>query len=328
MRTASKASGPQVSVVICTRDRVPALRHALASIAHAAAAADLRIELIVVDNGTAADGTSDLVRDFAARAEFDVCLLQEARPGLARARNLGLRAAAADILVLTDDDCRMAPDYFVQLAALYATATGPAMIGGRVDLGDPADLPITIKTDDRPANFEGLGAGGFILGCNMTLNRAAVAALGPFDERLGAGSPLKSAEDTDYIYRAWRAGIPIAYEPRLRVAHFHGRRSAAEGRRLMHGYAVGNGALYAKHIRTPLIRQLYWDLRAACHEPLGAPRSAPPFGLPYRRVVAANLTGMALFCGLWLRAWVDRGRNDATRACTRPSARAAPRSVE
>ena len=47
--------------------------------------------------------------------------------------------------------------------------------GGRVDLGDPRDLPFTIKTDETPATLGSAAhPGGFILGANMALTRSAV----------------------------------------------------------------------------------------------------------------------------------------------------------
>lgn len=315
MWTSSQIAPPQVSVVICTRNRVSSLDMALKSLQQAAARTeDVSIELVVVDNGKPADGTRTLVEAFATQSSLIIRVIPEAYPGLARARNTGLRAAAGEIIVLTDDDCCVAPDYFVQLRALYADVTGPVIIGSRVDLGTTADLPLTIKTEDQAARFNGVGVGGFILGCKMTLMRAVVAALGPVDERLGARSLLKACEDTDYVYRALLAGIPIAYEPRLRVAHFHGRRTLLEAHTLMRGYGIGNGALYIKHIRTPLIRQLYWDLKDVWRGLWGSVPPAPPYGLSHARVVPANMIGMVLFCGLLLRRQgrisVDASRNN------------------
>jgi len=64
-------------------------------------------------------------------------------------------------------------------------------------------------------------AGGFILGCNMAMQRIVFDKLGPFDERFGAGAVFKSGEDTDYVLRAYFAGIPVEYVPDMVVYHFH-----------------------------------------------------------------------------------------------------------
>ena len=179
------------------------------------------------------------------------------------------------------------------------------MRGGRVELGDPADLPFTIKCDDEPARMAELThPAGFIMGANMTMRRDVVGRIGLFDERFGAGAPFHAAEDTDYVYRAYRAGIPVEYVPDMAVRHFHGRRTEQSIARLNHGYQVGNGALYAKHVRDlRLLRHFYWDcktmLRAICS---GHNTYDAALGLTYTDVIAANLKGMALFGIETLRA--------------------------
>ncbi|KQS82280.1 hypothetical protein ASG32_23695 [Methylobacterium sp. Leaf361] len=82
----------------------------------------------------------------------------------------------------------------------------------------------------------------------------------------------------------------------------------------MRGYGIGNGALYIKHIRTPLIRQLYWDLKDVWRRLWGSVPPAPPYGLSHVRVVPAIMIGVVLFCGLLLRRQgrisVDASRNN------------------
>jgi GT2 family glycosyltransferase len=100
------------------------------------------------------------------------------------------------------------------------------------------------------------------------MSRAIYNQLGPFDENLGAGCPIPAGEDTDYIFRAYEAGIALEYVPNLVVFHHHGRRTVAEARKLWHNYMVGSGALYAKHfLRCPsLCLQAKWDLPAVIRE--------------------------------------------------------------
>ena len=287
-----EARVPDVSVVICTRDRVASLIPTLDAI-HAAAnaAAPLAIELVVVDNGSS-DGTSAAAAQWAETAGRAIKIVAEPRPGLAIARNSGMRAAAGEIIVFTDDDCRVEIDYFTTLARLYPDRRAPRMIGGRVLLGDDRDLPVTIKEDLEGAEFAGTSAGGFILGCNMTMTRAAWDKIGQMDERLGAGTPYRSAEDTDYIIRAHMAGVPITYDPSLCVHHFHGRRSLPEVQKLFSGYSVGNGALYAKYFGTSFARQFRWDLQDAVREVFGRAAFKPELGITYRSILIGNVTGM------------------------------------
>ncbi len=291
-----------VSVVICTRNRAHALHASLASVATAAQAAGARTELVIVDNAST-DGTAAVIDAWAETAGLPVTLVQEARKGLATARNAGVRAAHGTVLAFTDDDCRLAPDYLRTLLELTARDAGPVVRGGRVDLGNPADLPYTIKTDPAPATYDGgRHPGGFIHGCNMAMTRATFDRLGEFDERFGAGAPLEAGEDTDYLYRAYLAGIPVEYAPSLVVAHHHGRRSRAEVAKLNAIYARGNGALYVKYARHwHLFRNFYWDLKGSVREAFGGAPFDPHFGFTFRANVFGCLQGMGRFAALTLR---------------------------
>jgi len=283
---------PVVSLLICTRNRAPALKGALDSVSQAAAhARDVAFELIVVDNGST-DQTQKVFADWAAGARLDARLIFEGRPGLSVARNVGMRAARGDIIAFTDDDCRLDADFLATLVKIYDGVDGPLFIGGRVELGDVRDKPITIKTELTPAEFDGLGAGSFIIGCNMAFNRAAMTLIGDMDERLGAGTPLYASEETDYIWRAHVAGVPLRYLPQLAVRHFHGRRTVEECRKLMHGYCIGNGALYAKYPGSLLARQLRWDIKCAVLELFGKVEYDPELGLSYRAKLWGNMIGI------------------------------------
>ncbi len=104
--------------------------------------------------------------------------------------------------------------------------------------------------------------GGFIMGANLAMTADAVARVGPFDERFGAGARFISAEDTDFLFRALGQGIAVRYDPRFAVDHYHGRRCPAEVVRLLAGYSYGDGALYAKHLLKDfrILKAVYQDI--------------------------------------------------------------------
>jgi glycosyltransferase involved in cell wall biosynthesis len=246
--------------LICTRNRCASLAATLESVTLAAAAVretGVQIEVMVVDNGST-DGTSALIAQWSQDQPFRVSLVEEPRPGLARARNSGLAHCTGPIIAMTDDDCIVHADYFVRLIAAFAKAQGPAIIGGRILLGNPADLPVTVKLEDHPMVAPpGEFPGGFVMGANLAFGADVLAAVGPFDERFGAGAPFVAAEDTDFLFRASGLGIQLLYDPLIVVDHHHGRRDVADETRLLAGYSFGDGALYAKHWRTdPRARQM------------------------------------------------------------------------
>jgi hypothetical protein len=142
--------------------------------------------------------------------------------------------------------------------------------GGRVELGDPTDLTLSIKTSRdlmrwsrrmNSARHDYLGSS--IVGCNMALRRTVAERIGPFDERLGPGVSIPASEDTDWIYRAYSADVTIEYVPDMVIYHCHGRKRQSEGDKLFVNYATGHGAVYAKSFfRDPnLCRKFWWDVK-------------------------------------------------------------------
>lgn len=265
----------KLSVIIATRNRAPAIRPCLDSIATAFAnAAPLAAEIVVVDNGST-DNTSQIVTQWAATSPFPVHLLYEPKAGLSRAHNLALRTAQGELIAFTDDDCRLHPEYANDLLRHAAADGEPVVRGGRIELGDPSDLPLTINTrpeamrwNRRMNSLRHLPMCGLISGCNMTIPRTIVEKLGPFDERFGSGAIIPAGGDTDYFFRAYLAYVTLEYVPDMAVAHFHGRKTPDVGRKLLIRYLIGLGALLAKHAwkHPNLARQSYWDLKNAFKE--------------------------------------------------------------
>jgi glycosyltransferase involved in cell wall biosynthesis len=296
-----------ISFIICTRNRSSALRRALDSIVVASQTEpETSVEIIVVDNGST-DATMTLASQWAETAALAVRVIYEPRQGLAIARNAGVRDASGDILVFTDDDCQVSPCYIRKLLDHYTKDQEPVIRGGRVERGDPRDLAFTIKTDPMPARLRyDVHPGGFILGCNMAMTREIIERIGTFDERFGAGSPFKAAEETDYFYRAYLAGIPVEYQPDMVVFHYHGRRDVGELRKLHHGYSVGNGALHAKH-GWSLFKYSCRDIRDSIAELVfGKRHYRAELGISYGSVVIGSAIGVMLY---WKSSLSERIRS-------------------
>ena len=265
----------KLSIIVCTYNRSHAIAPCLDSIAASLKMAmPVAAEIVVVDNAST-DDTSATVKNWSLSSSFPVRLVYEPRKGLSCARNCGMNAATGELLIFTDDDCHLDENYIQRALACDSKDVGMVLRGGSVALGNSADLPLTIKTLDtthqwnkalRSARHENLG--NTLLGCNLMMRKTTAQRLGSFDERLGAGSIIPGGEDTDYIYRAYLAGITIEYLPELIVYHHHGRKKLTDGHRLLQNYMLGSGALYAKYLfKDPdLCRQLYWDIKNAIKE--------------------------------------------------------------
>lgn len=256
------ASRPlDASVIICTHNRSAALQQTLEALTKLTIPFDLRYEILIIDNAST-DGTIAVIE--RAAGKLPIHYLFEKQPGAGRARNKGILQAKGRVIFITDDDCIPEPDW-LEIGIGLLASNQRQLIGGRVDLHDPSDLPITIKTETDPQELTSVAnIFGFLHSCNMILGHCVLDEIGLFDPLLGPGTPCCAADDTDLIYRAFRAGVPIRYRPELRIAHAHGRKSPVDGERLRRNYAIANGAITLKHLihgRLDLLRIVYWEFR-------------------------------------------------------------------
>jgi glycosyltransferase involved in cell wall biosynthesis len=234
---------PQVSIILRTRNRADVLPACLKSIEAAVAASPaIETELIVVDNGST-DSTAAELQAWQQTTFLCSTVLFAKKRAISYAKNCGLKQATRRTIVFTDDDCRLAPDYLAKLVQAYDGDAGPALRGGHVELGDTRDLPFTIKPDLKPQEFTGGNPGGFVRGCNLTMSRSVIELVGCSDTSLGPGHPIGAAEDTDFVYRACRAGVPVLYDPSIVIFHYHRRRDATPVKRLQSTYSLGDAVL-------------------------------------------------------------------------------------
>ncbi len=288
-----------ISIIVCTYNRAHSLANTLSSLAEAIRKVPyIEVEVVLVNNNST-DDTQNAIESWAAQMEFHVQLIQERQPGLSNARNAGVAASMGELLVFTDDDCTLNDDFLSRMLAHYEKDIEPTIRGGRVELGDPSDQPFSILLRDHIVRMTDLTSpGGFIIGANMTMKRDVLSILGPFDIRFGAGAVFMAGEDTDFIYRAHRAGLPVEYVPDMIVKHFHGRKDRSTINSLNYGYTIAEGALYAKHIRDgKLLKHFYWNCRTWLRT-LGTKENVYDIniGATYTTLIWNNLKGMLMFC--------------------------------
>ena len=194
---------PEVSVVVPTMGRETRLAFLLEALA-AQTLAPERFEVVVV--------RADHPRPKAAAPDgLDVRFLSASPDsGAAEKRNAGWRAAAAPLVVFTDDDCRPQPGWLERLLAAAADEVGEFILQGRTD-PDP----------DEVRRLHGLARSQSIVGptdwyetCNIAYPRSLLERLGGFDDRFAGGG-----EDTDLALRARARGARLVYVEAARVWH-------------------------------------------------------------------------------------------------------------
>jgi glycosyltransferase involved in cell wall biosynthesis len=242
-----------ISVIISTRNRAAQLSRCLHHVG--LIRTDTPWELVVVDNGST-DGTADVLGEFARRGRSPLRIVSEPVEGLTHARNAGLRAARGEIVVFTDDDCYVRPDFIDEYRKVF---DDPALgfAGGRILLHDSTDYPLTIIESDAERIFP-LGRPvpcGIVQGANMAIRRRALEQAGGFDVRLGPGTPFL-ADDWDMQTRVAALGWAGGYFPGPTVSHHHGRKRE-HAKALIRLYNMGSGAVCLKLLADPRTRWNY-----------------------------------------------------------------------
>lgn len=240
------ANRPAVSAIVCTRGRAASV---VATIETILANDHDSFELVVIDQSDD-DATERALRPFSTDGRFRY--VREPSIGLGRSRNAGLREARADVVVYTDDDVTVPPDWLTVMDAVFAEWPRCAVAFCNVDAGphDPSTgfIPTYLRTGTveiasvrGKCRARGIGAG-------LAVRRSAVLSLGGFDPHLGAGGEFSSCEDGDIALRALLGGRTVVETDRVTVVH-HGFRTWDEGRVLTRRDFRGIGACLAKPMR-------------------------------------------------------------------------------
>ena len=120
-----KLDNPLLSVVMPVyneRDTIEGM------IARVLAVPNLRVELIVVDDGSK-DGTSEILRGLQGKYAFK--LFQKPNGGKGSALRLGFKEVTGDLVVIQDADTEYSPEEFPQLIELICQGRADVVYGSR-----------------------------------------------------------------------------------------------------------------------------------------------------------------------------------------------------
>lgn len=234
----------QVDVVICTRNRAENIGSAVRSVL----ANDYPLfRLTVVDQSTT-DATGAVVQPMAA-ADSRLTYIHVDEAGLSRAYNTGIRSTSADILAFTDDDCLVPADWISAIVdAFEAEPDGDLLYGQVIPLDSDEGLTPLLRIEKPEKLSRATGYRVFGMGANFAARRRLFESIGGFDEVLGGGGPLRSSQDYDLAYRAYKNGSAILLRPEVTLRH-DGRRELEDWPTLLKNYGTGDGGFYTKHVR-------------------------------------------------------------------------------
>jgi glucosyl-dolichyl phosphate glucuronosyltransferase len=337
------------SVLIATYNRAGELADTLDSLA--ALQTPHEWEVIVVDNNSS-DQTRTVVERAAATFPVRLTYAFEPVQGRSAALNHGLRLAAGEIIVTTDDDVRVPPGWLTAIArGLEAHACD--YVGGRVlplwGAPRPAWIPnrgghmwaVIALLDFGPAPLR-FGV-RVPLGVNMAFRRRVLERVGGFNPRIGrkAGT-LLGQEVREWCLRAHETGASGWYLPDMVVEHRipADRLRKSYFRRWFYWRGISRAMLYADtglDMEKP--EQSTLDFSKVPHV-AGVPRYLfRSAGVGVRDMLRAALrrdaaaqfeyeAQLCFFAGIVSQRWKDRhrplpqaARGDAIAGATRPAAR-------
>ena len=245
MRDVPSEPVPRMGVIICTRNRADKIGAAVQSVI---ANEHPSFDLSIVDQST--DESTRTVVASVGDPRIHYC--HSSVQGLSRAYNQGISLSTAPLLAFTDDDCVVPPDWLSRIELAFELEPEADLLYGQVlpKSEDPAERNLTpalpLAKAERLSRVDGFRVVG--MGANFAARRRLFDRIGGFDEVLGGGGALRSSQDFDLAYRAYRAGSVILLRPDVTLLH-DGMRQADDWPRLFRDYGIGDGAFYSKHVR-------------------------------------------------------------------------------
>jgi GT2 family glycosyltransferase len=257
------ASTPVISVVIPTFNRLPRLQRVLAALAEQTVPEDA-FEVVVVSDGST-DGTDAYLTSGAT--PVTVRAISQPNQGPAAARNAGVDAAVAELVLFLDDDVVPTPALVERHLAAHRRHGGDVVVLG--PMLTPADHDMSPWVAYEQAmlykQYDAMCAGvwaptarQFYTG-NASLARHHVLEAGGFD------TDFVRAEDVELGYRLAARGLDFIFDPEAAGNHY-AERSYASWQRTPYLYGR-NAVIFARERGqrwlVPVIREDF-----ARHHPL------------------------------------------------------------
>lgn len=205
-------------------------------------------EVIVADGGST-DDTRAIVAALQTRYTH-LRLLDSPRRWSSAGRNIAVRAARGDILLLIDGHCELRNPHYLQDLADAFSESGADCVGRPQPLDVTGATPFqraiaaarASRLGHHPASHIYADGEGFVAPESVAIayRRGVFDTVGLFDERFDA------CEDVEFNHRVARAGLSCWFTPRVQV-HYYPRSSLPGLFRQMVRYGRGRLRLLRKH---------------------------------------------------------------------------------
>lgn len=209
------------SIVISTYNRAAALPSTLDALRRQDVPAT-DFEVLVIDDGST-DATPDVLRSVSVPFELRTYRLPVNR-GVSAARNVGLRNASGQYLIMMSDDLLVPAEFIRAHVATLRRHPDAWVVGGVKQLPSLSETPFGRYLDQLERQFEqaridseveaGLYEMTTPTARNLSLRRSDLDRTGLFDERFRV-----TCEDLDLAERAREHGIRFMYNTALECVH-------------------------------------------------------------------------------------------------------------
>ncbi|MDR3569972.1 MAG: mycofactocin biosynthesis glycosyltransferase MftF [Syntrophobacteraceae bacterium] len=236
-----EAAPPFVTIIVPVFNRAGEVGECLKSLLRLNYPPDRR-EIVVVDDGST-DNTAEVARSCGDEIKV---LVQKKNLGQSAARNVGIAAAAGEIVAFIDSDCIADPNWLNDLTPWFEDPR-IALVGGFVDSYFRESRLDRYEEARSPLNMgkhvflcHSTDSDFYVPTCNMLVRKSACLMAGGLDESLRVG------EDVDLCWKLKNLGHRLVYVPQGSVRHKHRNRFWPAFKRRF-DYGTSEPILYDRH---------------------------------------------------------------------------------
>jgi glycosyltransferase involved in cell wall biosynthesis len=237
---------PNISIIICTRNRTEHLRQTLEAMRQVSVPAGMFAELCVIDNGST-DNTASVVNS-CHLPMMPVHYIYEGRQGQCYARNTGVNAAKGEIILFTDDDVRPPVNWIKGMCEPIQCGKAEAVAGG-VSFAPHLERDWMELTHRQwLASTEGMNEDTpeRLVGANMAFHRKVLGKVPGFDTQLGPGA-LGFYDETLFTFQLREAGFRLKSAFNVSVEHHFDASRLTYANMLSSADKMGRSYAYVMH---------------------------------------------------------------------------------
>lgn len=144
-----------------------------------------------------------------------ICWVNSATRGLSKSRNIALKNATADIVLLCDDDEELVDEYSNIILSAFAKHPDADIIAFQVE-GIEREFKQYSPTTKQLDYLSSLS----VSSVEIALKRESVGKNIRFREEFGTGAKYKMGEENIFLYDCLKNGLTLYYEPKC-IARLH-----------------------------------------------------------------------------------------------------------